>query len=143
MALTVRDIMTTEVNTVTPSTPLAEFARVCAEDNISGAPVVRVDGSLVGMVSKTDLVRRMLEEEPGPREEDEEEELDLAALLEGVEQVADIMRREVVTVAPDTPAAQVAERMSQERVHRVIVLEGDDLVGIVTSLDLLAKYPRS
>ena len=136
MALTAKDVMTTELITVTPATPLSEFARICSEDNVSGAPVTRVDGSLVGIVSKTDLIRRFLDEHPrlGAPEESPPWDSD-------IRQVGDIMQAEVLTVVPETPLREIAERMSADRVHRVVVMEHDKLVGIVTSIDLLAHYP--
>jgi CBS domain-containing protein len=155
MALTARDVMTREVISVTPSTLLSELARICAEDRISGCPVVTLDGRLVGIVSRTDLVerlldgrldrtgddalRRMLQLEAGEgyetsRSIGEHEE-------EAIGEVDDIMSTEVVTVAPDAPLAVVARRMADERIHRVLVMEGDSIAGIVTSLDLLAHFP--
>jgi CBS domain-containing protein len=55
--------------------------------------------------------------------------------------VADIMTEDVLTVVPDTPIAEIAERMARDRIHRVVVLDGDKLVGIVTSIDLLSHFP--
>jgi CBS domain-containing protein len=137
MPLLARDVMTTELITVTPGTPLSEFARLCAEDNVSGCPVTRVDGTLVGIVSKTDLVRRLLEDHPrlGAKRE-------FPVWDEEVRQVGDIMTEEVLTVGPDTPISEIAERMARDRVHRVLVMEDDKLVGIVTSIDVLAHFPR-
>ena len=136
MPLTARDIMTTEVITVTPGTPLAEFARLCAEDNISGCPVTRVDGVLVGIVSKTDLIQRMLAEHPGHGTTERFPVWD-----QDLRQVGDIMTESVLTVSPETPAAEIAERMARDRVHRVVVMEKDKVAGIVTSIDLLAHFP--
>ena len=136
MPRTAKDIMTSEVITVTPVTPLVEFARICAEDRISGAPVCRVDGTLVGIVSKTDLVEHVLDEDPRWA----------ATERRGrpggtVREVQDIMRDDVVTVAPDTPVHEVAGRMAEHRVHRVVVLENDRVRPMTPSLDLLAHYP--
>ncbi|MHC4547349.1 MAG: CBS domain-containing protein [Planctomycetota bacterium] len=137
MALTARDVMTTEMITVSAATPLSEFARVCAEDNISGAPVTRVDGTLVGIVTKTDLIQRLLDDHPrhGSSEEFTLWDAD-------VRQVGDIMQTEVRTVSPDTPLHEIARHMSQDRIHRVVVTESSKLVGIVTSIDLLAHFPK-
>ena len=44
MPISARDVMTTELITVTPATPLSEFARICAEDNISGTGKRRGEG---------------------------------------------------------------------------------------------------
>jgi len=138
MSLTARDVMTMEVITVTPGTPLAEFARLCAEDNISGCPVTRVDGALVGIVSKTDLIQRMLSEHPGHGATESFPVWD-----QDLRQVGDIMTESVLTVSPETPAAEIAERMARDRVHRVVVMEKEQVVGIVTSIDLLAHFPEA
>lgn len=138
MALTAKDVMTTEMITVTPATPLTEFARICAEDNVSGAPVVRVDGALVGIVSKTDLVQRLIEDHPrygagGPEQ--------FPSWNEDLRSIEDIMQQDVLTVSLDTPLAEIAQRMARDRIHRVLVMENDKLAGIVTSIDLLAHFP--
>ncbi len=155
MARTARDVMTEEVITVTPSTLLSEFARICAEDRVSGCPVVTIDGRLVGVVSRTDLVERLLEGRL-----DRNADSDLRRMLrlaegegyasaqtlahdeeESIGEVDAIMSTDIVTVEPATPIAEVARQMAGHRIHRVLVLEGTDLVGIVTSLDLLAHFP--
>jgi CBS domain-containing protein len=55
--LTVRDIMQTPVVTVSPGTTVRQLSRILADAEISGAPVVGLDGSLLGVVSATDVVR--------------------------------------------------------------------------------------
>lgn len=137
MAALARDVMTTELITVTPATPLSEFARICAEDKISGCPVVRADGALCGIVSKTDLLNRLLDEHPrlgAPTA--------FPVWDEDVRQVGDIMTENVLTVGPSTPLAEIAERMARDRIHRVVVMDGDRMVGVVTSIDLLSHFPR-
>jgi CBS domain-containing protein len=136
MSITAKDIMQTEVITFTPSTRLREFARILAEDRISGAPVVRVDGALVGIVSRTDLVTRLLEDDTtfGTAEDE------ALSFESNIRQVGDIMQSEVLTVGPDAPLAEIATRMADDRVHRVVVMDGDQVVGIITSLDLLKAF---
>lgn len=55
--LTVRDIMHEDVVTVSPDTSVRELSRLLADEEISGAPVVDGNGSLLGVVSSTDVVR--------------------------------------------------------------------------------------
>jgi CBS domain-containing protein len=155
MDLKAKDVMTRELVTVTPATTLTHFARICAEDEISGCPVVTVDGRLVGIASKTDLLERLLE-----GRHDYSANRDFRGLLglgeEGLSSmggtahdseeevfgtVDDIMETEVVTVKPEEPIAAVAKRMALDRVHRVLVVEKGKLKGIITSLDLLAHFP--
>ena len=138
MALTASDVMTSDVTTVTPATPLSEFARICAEDKISGAPVVEIGGRLAGIVSHTDLIGRLLQEDPF---QEPGREFDLPQAAREWREVADIMTPDVLTVAPDAPVEDVAARMARERIHRVLVMKDDDVVGIITSLDRLAHYP--
>lgn len=137
MPILARDVMTKELITVTPGTPLSEFARICAEDQISGCPVTRADGALCGIVSKTDLLNRLLEDHPrlGTTRE-------FPVWDEDVRQVGDIMTENVLTVGPTTPLGEIAERMARDRIHRVVVMDGDRMVGLVTSIDLLAHFPR-
>lgn len=156
MALTASDIMTRDPVTVTPATTLTHFARICAEDEISGCPVVGVDGRLLGIASKTDLLERLLE-----GRHDYAASRDFRGLLglgeEGISDlpdasgteeelygtIDDIMETDVVTVAPGAPLDEVARRMAEERIHRVLVVEGGRLLGLITSLDLLSHFPEA
>src|SRR5512136_330176 len=52
-----RDIMTTDVLTITPNTPIREIARAFRTKGISGAPVVE-NGQLIGIVTESDLIAR-------------------------------------------------------------------------------------
>lgn len=149
MSLTAKDIMQTQLLTVAPWTTLTRFARTCADDRISGCPVVTHDGRLVGVVSKTDLLNRLLE---GPREQSEapeirgllglgEEGVARSAKPETTEaygQVDEIMETEICTVAPDEPVPEVARLMVNEKIHRVLVVDQGRLVGLISSLDILA-----
>lgn len=56
--------------------------------------------------------------------------------------VGDIMQEIVTTVAPTASLPEVAEHMARDRIHRVLVTDGPKLLGIVTSIDLLAHFPR-
>lgn len=169
MPLTARDVMTSPVTTVTPSTPLAELARLLTEDQISGVPVVDVESRLVGIVSKTDLLERLIDEatdftsnpsfrklfnlsedeDTGPSGSTSDEELDwMPEMVESTESanlgsVEDIMEPEVITVAPNAPITQLAAIMSRDRIHRVVVVDGKRVLGIVTSLDLLGRFPSA
>jgi CBS domain-containing protein len=151
---TAKDIMTADLLTVTPATTLTQFARILTEDNISGCPVVTVDGRLVGIASKTDLLARLLEgrhdfasspdfrgllglgEEGlvagrGTAEESEEEVFGT---------VEDIMQQNPVTVLPDASILDIARALAENRIHRVVVVEKGRLKGIITSLDVIAHF---
>ncbi|MCK5363593.1 MAG: CBS domain-containing protein, partial [Gammaproteobacteria bacterium] len=53
-----RDIMSTKVVTVSPSTSVRDVAGLMVEKHVSGLPVLNDNGTLVGMVSEGDLLRR-------------------------------------------------------------------------------------
>ena len=150
---TASDVMSTDLVTVTPATSLTHFARLCIEDGISGCPVVTIDGRLEGIVSKTNLLARLLE---GPQDGaphglmglgEEGVSGNVNAMSESeVElygQVQDIMVPNPVTVLPDAPLLEVARQMAEHRIHRVLVIEGGKVLGIITSLDLIANLAVS
>jgi CBS domain-containing protein len=145
-----RDIMTAGPVCASPSTSIRELARMFEEHEISGVPVTNAEGKVVGVVSKTDLIRRCSEgtDELPPAylfevlsdqgEEDETSEV----LPEPLICVEDFMTEDPVTVSLETPAAAIAQTMSERRIHRVIVVDRDQFpLGIITSLDLLAIFP--
>jgi predicted transcriptional regulator len=123
----VRDLMETDVFWVPTDMPLSNAARGLTERGVSGAPVCDAHGRVVGMLTKTDLV-------------------DFYGSANEERLVADAMTPEVLAVGPDDPAEQAVKLMAFEGVHRLLVLEGDRLVGILSSMDILrelAGFPRS
>ncbi|MCA3321432.1 MAG: CBS domain-containing protein, partial [Roseomonas sp.] len=62
-----RDLMTTSLVTIPPEAPLDAVARVFADRGISGAPVVDGAGTLLGMVTEGDLIRRLAAKEDAPK----------------------------------------------------------------------------
>jgi CBS domain-containing protein len=144
-----RDVMTRNVITVAPDCTLSELCRVLAEDDISGAPVVDHRGDLIGIVSKTDVLRDLLSGRLVPGlPSDTLNFLGLADVMSGAAedsedetfgQVVDFMTEEVETVTPDTPITEAARAMTSNRIHRLIVVEQGQVVGIITSLDLLKQ----
>lgn len=134
--LTARDVMESDVLTVRDTLPLDELARQLSERRISGAPVLDRHGKLVGVISSRDLVR-------GPHEAEImlDEYLDGYVAEPGV-LVQDLMTPVVHRVEETTPLAAVVELMVKERIHRVIVVRGEELAGILTTMDLLRTLGR-
>ncbi|MFO0828267.1 MAG: CBS domain-containing protein [Phycisphaerales bacterium] len=140
-----KEIMTPEPVCIELGMSIRDVARIFDENEISGAPVVDEEGRLVGVVSRTDLVRRYAsgDVDPDPKmlielfatEDDEDES---GPMPEGLVAVTDFMTRGPVTATPSTTLHTVAKRMVDARVHRVIVVDqGRFPVGIITSLDLV------
>jgi CBS domain-containing protein len=177
--LRLRDIMTTDVLTVSPQTSLREAMELLGRHHVSGAPVIS-GNTLVGVVSGTDLMTfaSALSGMPGeledvaddddsmaglvtPQEITDERETSSAFFAEMWEDSgADVSRRMVtldgrawneleehdvsevmtraplIALGPDAAVAAAAAMMSHDKVHRVLITDGDLLVGIVSALDI-------
>jgi len=135
--------MQCEVIALRPEMSAREAERVLAEHRIGGAPVVDEQQRVVGVLSQSDLVQ--LDAAPpstaaaGAFFTDVDDYRDLAALPadESLVRVASLMRTDVLSIVPDAPLQEAAHRMREHRVHRLLVLEGGVLRGIVSALDLL------
>ena len=139
------DVMTRDVVTVHPETPVPDLVKLLLGRGISGAPVVDKDGILVGMVTEGDLVRRA---ELGT----ERRRGGWAAFFTGTAvlareyvqshgvQVSDIMTQGAAAVAPDALLADIADLMETRRVRRVPVVQDGRVVGIVSRSNLLRAW---
>jgi len=145
--LTARDIMTPDPVCVGADTSARELARTLEAEEISGVPVLDASDRLIGVVSRTDLLRRCVEGPLGSAPESLFEVLaeglsDDDLYHESVGTVRDMMSPEVLTAAPDEPVAGLARRMADHHVHRLVVInEKRHVVGIVTSIDVLKVFP--
>ncbi len=139
---TARDLMTPDVVTVPPETPVMAMARLLADRGISAVPVVDAAGAVLGIVTEADLVRRLAGEEDKPSSwfgalfSDPASQAERFARTHGVT-AKDLMTEKVVSVTPETTAAHIAHMMEEQKIRRVVVLEGDKLRGIVSRADLL------
>lgn len=142
---TARDIMTTDVVTVTPSTSVEELARLLMEKDISGAPVVDEKGWLLGIVTEHDLIKKerrlhiptvvqifdaFIYLESSKRFED-----DIKKMVAG--KVEDIYIRDVVTVNEDATLTEIATLMTDRDIHLIPVMKRGELAGVVGKKDIL------
>lgn len=150
--LTARDLMEREVLTLPTTTTLAQALALFEENHISGAPVVEDStGRVVGVFSAADLVRgdRIREERRPLRwyrahvdevhmEEDLADEDPTGESGWDLEtgEVSACMTPTVLSVRPDLAIRDIAQTMVDEGVHRLLVVENDRLIGIVTTMDL-------
>jgi len=146
--MNVNDVMTRDVYAVAPDTSLETAARLLARLHVTGAPVVGPGGNPVGVVSLSDLV-----DPDGPRSahpgyprfyrmtDGDLEEVGEAAQV-GPGCVADVMSPFVIGIEANAPLSVAAERMLDDGVHRLLVLDHARLIGIVTSMDLLRGFIR-
>ena len=145
---TVKDLMSTDIMTVPDDMTIDDVARYLIEHEISGTPVVDEQGHLVGVVSMTDIGRNVAEPpEVGSSgragfDRDDEAEFTLEDLGQKyVEERAatarDVMTPAVHQIPVTASVAEVARRMVEQHVHRLVVTQGKEPIGIVTSMDLL------
>jgi CBS-domain-containing membrane protein len=139
-----KDIMTSPVISVTPDTSVREIAALLFERRISAVPVLE-NGRLVGLVSEADLLRR---HEIGTDRAIRPSSWWLRLLLSTdrtpaeyikshATRARDIMTRDVVSVAQDTPLAEIAALLETRGIKRVPVLRGAEVVGMVSRANLV------
>jgi hypothetical protein len=140
--LTAKDLMTPDVVTVPPETPVTAIARLLSQRGLSAVPVQAPDGRVVGIVTEADLVRRLAGEEDAPQGwfsslfADPAARADRYARTHGTT-AADIMTEHVVTVTEDTSAAHIAKLLEENHIRRVVVVSDGRLRGVVSRSDLL------
>lgn len=142
----IEDVMTRDVVSVTPETPLKDVAAALVERGISGLPVCDADGTVVGVLSEADLLVKqggspersgglfawLVETASAP---------DLAKLR--AHSAGEAMTAPAVTVESDSPVSEAARTMVSLGVNRLPVVEDGRLVGIVTRADLVRLFTRS
>ena len=144
----VRDLMNPDIMTVADDMTTNELARYLIEREISGAPVVDSEGHLVGVVSMTDIGRNVAEPSDDESSHGSSFYGDIAAdlTLEDLGQryveeravtVRDVMTPVIHNVPVTASVAEAARIMVDQHIHRLIVTQGKQPVGIITSLDLL------
>lgn len=146
----VTEIMSTHVSTTTPDTPVRHAADLMLAVGISGLPVVDDSRRLLGVLSLADVTEALTapvskqaidSSEPiDPADEALARTLQLLLPLEelGEGAVADFMTPHPVTLSLHATIRDAAECMVSHRVHRVCIIDSDRLVGLVSTMDVLA-----
>jgi acetoin utilization protein AcuB len=128
---TVRDIMTTDVVSLTPQATIRDAMEALSTNHLGGMPVV-VGERVVGVVSMSDIVGFMVEDAGL----EDENVLDQHT-------VSELMTYQVFGVAPSTSITIAAGIMRKRGIHRVLVMENEKLVGIVSALDIAQLVSRT
>lgn len=148
--LTAREIMTADPVTVGPEVGVVEAAKMMADNEIGALPVIE-GGRLVGLVTEGDLIMQDVRiEYPTylqlldgiimypPAQAKFESELRKAVAAT----VRDVMTKDPVTVQANVTIEDVATIFSERDVSRIPVLDGDDLVGIVSKHDIVKAIAK-
>jgi acetoin utilization protein AcuB len=132
----VGDLMTTELVTVTPDTPMLEARRLMLERRIRHLLVCEdagVNANLLGIVTDRDI--RLNLASPATSLSVWELNYLLARLT-----VGGVMRTALITIGPTRDSREAARIMTQHQIGALPVLDGGRLVGIVTETDILRAY---
>jgi CBS domain-containing protein len=139
-----KDVMTHPVISVSSRSSILEAVRLMLQHKISGLPVLDESGSLAGIVSEGDLLRRVetdtLRRRPrwieflvGPGKLADE------YVHASTRKISEVMTSEVHTVSENAPLDDVITTMEQNHIKRVPVMYREKLVGIVTRTNLLRR----
>ena len=165
--LCARDVMRTQVVTLSPLDSIHSALSTFEDHRIGGAPVTDDDGKVVGVLTLSDVARTEhlsgdrlspqrgtfemsdFDGEEAPDEADPDEvffaKSDYSAELAGEDRVGDWMTQRVVTVAPRDHLPAVCAKMVRHQIHRVFVVDDERVVGIISSFDIVrcvAGTPR-
>ncbi len=132
MTTTVRDLMTTEVETLSPDASLADLIALMDRLHIRHVPIVEEDEVVIGLVSHRDLARGLAS---GFDDLPMSHQRELLARTT----VDMIMVEDVQTIEPDTELRLAAEIMLENKFGCLLVTEGDRLVGIITEADFVRR----
>ena len=143
--LKAKDIMTKEVITVRQDTPIRDLAEILWKNRISGVPVLDEDGTVVSVVTESDLI-------------DQTKKVHIPTMISLLDSViflesskkteqeirkmsgntaGDISSSEFTTVTEETRLDEIATIMSEKNIHTLPVMEDDKLVGIIGKSDII------
>ncbi len=128
MAERIRDVMTTNPQTLPESTTVREAAETMRANDIGDVVIVDDDGKLSGILTDRDIVVRVVAEARDPR----------------TTRIGDIASRELTAVSPDDPVERAVQLMREHAIRRLPAVERNKVVGIVSIGDLaLDRDPAS
>jgi CBS domain-containing protein len=115
----VREMMTANPATVSPSMSVVDAAKEMIQKEKGPLPVVE-GGRAVGMLTDRDIIARVVAAGQDPK----------------TVRVSDVSTKDLVTIGPDQDVEEARQLLAQHQLDRVLVLEGDQLVGILSEADL-------
>lgn len=149
---TARDIMSSPVITTRSHVTVSDFIAVLIEHGITGLPVVDDDNRLAGIVTRTDLLVFELKRELSSLYEKSIEGIfteyrkndswtsfsDMIDTFNRTITVNDLMTVNVITASEDTPVNEICRTMKDRKINHVIITDGKEIRGIVTSRDIIS-----
>ena len=136
----VKDIMTRNVVTVKPEATLKELAKILKEHRINGAPVVTKGGSVVGIITMTDLLKILRDINYWGNIEKVKPEIGVKEALIKEKEKATVekkMVKGIYQVSEDDSIEHVLDLMCTHNIHTIPVVEDNKLVGIIGATDIV------
>jgi len=140
-----RDIMTSNIISVTTETSIKELVNLFSKHNISGAPVIDETGNLIGVVTENDLIDQTKKlhiptvitildsifylENPIKMEKEMKK-------MAGTK-VLDIYTPHPISVEPDSTIEEIATIMAEKNIHTLPVVENNRILGIIGKKDII------
>lgn len=123
----VGEVMTRNVITIAPQTLVPKAARIMLENKITALPVME-NGKMIGILTNSDLLRFILQE---------------AGSLKKKLLVNQYMTDDVVTIDSYTSLLEAHRLMGTKRIRSLVVMDNDQLTGVVTRTDLMSSDPSN
>ncbi|RSM72644.1 CBS domain-containing protein [Kibdelosporangium aridum] len=121
-----REIMTPDPTCVQTSQTVRDAAQLMADKGVGALPICGEDNRLKGMLTDRDIVVKVLAEGKDPR-----------AVTAG-----ELAQGEAVTIGADDEATEIMNTMAEHKVRRLPVIDGHDLVGIISQADVARALPE-
>jgi CBS domain-containing protein len=140
-----RDVMTAPVVTAPADTPVKELAALLTTHRISGVPIVDDGGQVIGIVSESDYLTKLrhAERHTGIRGTLERLADPEGERKSGARVASELMTSPVITADVGATVRDVVGLMTAHKINRVPIVDGKNLVGIVTRADVLRTFMRS
>jgi len=123
---TARDIMTPDATCASVNDTLQDAARKMKELDVGSMPICGEDNRLAGVITDRDIVVKCIAEGKDPAST----------------KVGDLAEGKPVTIGADDPVEEILRTMTQYGVRRLPVIDGHDLVGIVSQADVARNLPE-
>jgi len=117
-------MMSRRILTASPSMPVVQAARTMCDAKIGALLVLEEDGRYIGIVSETDLVRKVLAAER-----------EVSQVL-----VSEVMMAPIITIEIDRSAHEASDLMAERAIRHLAVTEDGRIVGILSVRDLLRYF---
>lgn len=128
----VAELMQRNLKSIRSEANVGEAVLTLADSHVSGLPVLDGAGRMIGVISSSDVLAA----------EAEAEDADGRQMLLENTPVREIMTRRPYTVGPGTDVREAARQMLYGDVHRLFVTDGDRVVGVISTTDIVRAVAR-